>query len=422
MTPYDLAEKPRRQNPFLLPLIWGGSWLLTRRGGLKVEKQGLEGLKPPYLVLSEHHGYSDYYIAPLALFPHRAFYVSDVEGFAAFGRGLYRNLGCLPTRRFTRNTALVKNLETLAKGENIIVVFPEARHSNVGTSSLLPSSTGKLVKHLDIPVVTLKMMGSYLDAPIWDEDRRRNTPLEAKLELALDRDMIAAMDAPEISEFLNERLSYDEYQWQKENRIVVGSQHRAEGLHSVLYRCVYCGTEHRMNSKNAEISCNVCGQVWFMDEYGELRSYADTEDPIAIPTWYESQRAFVCEEIDRGEYLIDIDVTIEALPNHKGFVPLGSGRLVHCEDGFHLEIHENGEHLMFPAQGMSSVHTEYNYRGKGDCLVLSTQECCYYLYASKDFLPLTKIQFATEELYRRFQSDRIRNQDTGVMKAIPDQS
>ena len=48
-------------------------------------------MKPPYLVLSTHQGFSDYYIAPLALFPHRANYVSDMEGFAAFERDwLYR--------------------------------------------------------------------------------------------------------------------------------------------------------------------------------------------------------------------------------------------------------------------------------------------------------------------------------------------
>ena len=64
---------------------------MTRSLGLKTEKAGMEKMKPPYLVLSTHQGFSDYYIAPLALFPHRANYVSDMEGFAAFERDwLYR--------------------------------------------------------------------------------------------------------------------------------------------------------------------------------------------------------------------------------------------------------------------------------------------------------------------------------------------
>lgn len=40
MTPFDMNKKPVKQYPFLLPLIWGGAWLMTRSLGLKVEKQG----------------------------------------------------------------------------------------------------------------------------------------------------------------------------------------------------------------------------------------------------------------------------------------------------------------------------------------------------------------------------------------------
>ncbi|MFR6327752.1 MAG: hypothetical protein ACLUOI_02235 [Eisenbergiella sp.] len=69
MTPFDMNKKPVKQYPFLLPLIWGGAWLMTRSLGLKVEKAGMEKMKPPYLVLSTHQGFSDYYIAPLACSP-----------------------------------------------------------------------------------------------------------------------------------------------------------------------------------------------------------------------------------------------------------------------------------------------------------------------------------------------------------------
>jgi len=89
MTPYDMSEKPCRQNIFLLLLIWLGSYIATRRSYLKIDRTGINGLKPPYIVLSWHQGFMDYYISPLALFPHRANYISDVEGFAAYGKLLY---------------------------------------------------------------------------------------------------------------------------------------------------------------------------------------------------------------------------------------------------------------------------------------------------------------------------------------------
>ena len=73
--PFDMNKKPVKQYPFLVPFIWGASWLMTRRFRLKIEKENMEHIRPPYLVLSTHQGFSDYYIAPLALFPHRANYV-----------------------------------------------------------------------------------------------------------------------------------------------------------------------------------------------------------------------------------------------------------------------------------------------------------------------------------------------------------
>ncbi|MDE5755302.1 MAG: hypothetical protein K2H89_12310, partial [Oscillospiraceae bacterium] len=74
-----MSEKPVKQNIFFMPILWVASYYMTLKSGLThVEKINLENCKPPYLVLATHQGFSDYFIAPRALFPHRANYVSDV--------------------------------------------------------------------------------------------------------------------------------------------------------------------------------------------------------------------------------------------------------------------------------------------------------------------------------------------------------
>jgi hypothetical protein len=42
---------------------------------------------------------------------------------------------------------------------------------------------------------------------------------------------------------------------------------------------------------------------------------------------------------------------------------------------------------------------EYDYRGKDECVVLSTKDCCYYLYPADSNFNVTKIQFAAERFY-----------------------
>ena len=47
----------------------------------------------------------------------------------------------------------------------ILVLYPEARYANVGTSSALPKSVGKLAKYLDVPLVTLnRLQAFHIDA------------------------------------------------------------------------------------------------------------------------------------------------------------------------------------------------------------------------------------------------------------------
>lgn len=400
MTPYDMNRKPCRQNPLLLPLVWTAAWFMTRGGGLKLEKIGLESLRPPYLVLSQHQGFSDYYITPLALFPRRASYVSDVEGFAAFGNGLYRQVGCIATRRFVGNPALIRNIRHVVENNRgIIVIFPEARHSNVGTSSVLPQSVGKLVKLLGLPVVVQKLHGSYLTSPIWDEEHRRKVPLHTTLEKVLMPAEITELGVGDITALLNKHFVYDEYRWQFENGIRIDYADRAKGLHHVLYRCPGCHSEYSMKSEKHLLECTACGKVWAMDELGRLSAKkGETEFPH-IPDWYEYQRQQVQKEIGEGAYRLDLEVLIDALPNEKGFVHLGHGRLTHNARGFDLFVAGTGQRRHFSSCALSSVHTEYNYRGKGNCLVLSTTGCCYYLYPAHNDCNVTKIQFAAEEFH-----------------------
>lgn len=413
MTPYDMSEKPCRQNVFLLPLIWIASYIATRSNRLTIEKIGMDGLKPPFIVLSEHQGYMDYYISPLSVFPNRANYISDVEGFAAFGKFLYRQIGCLAKRRFTNDISLIHNIKHVINNKDIIFIYPEARHSNVGTNSKLPASTGKLIKLLQVPVVVLKSYGSYLSMPLWDEKHKREVPVHVILEKVLAPSDTKRLTADEITAVLDQHFYYDEYKWQYENKIKISYPKRAEGLHKALYMCPNCKTEFSMTSHDAALTCEACNKSWVMDEYGKLASCDGVTEFHHIPDWYEWQREEVTKQIESGNYILKTEVTIEALPNEKGFIDLGCGTLEHTHNGFYLTFSETKESLSFSSSAMTSVQTEYDYKGKGECIVLSTKDCCYYIYplthkacrsevqehpTTKEF-NVTKIQFAAEAFY-----------------------
>ena len=111
LLPFDRHRVPPKQNLFMMPLIWLICKIITVPYRLKIRKIDMKGLKPPFLVLGTHHSFMDFIVTPLALFPHRANYVSELEGFEYYGEWLYRQLGCLGTRKFVNDTALVKNIK-----------------------------------------------------------------------------------------------------------------------------------------------------------------------------------------------------------------------------------------------------------------------------------------------------------------------
>lgn len=141
-----------------------------------------------------------------------------------------------------------------------------------------------------------------------------------------------------------------------------------------------------------------------MDEYGTLIDDKSGKETY-IPDWYEWQRRFVEKEIDDGDYLLDMKVWIEALPNAVNFIDCGEGHIYHDEKGFVLTFtdYEDGaeKKLNFTSASLTSIHTEYDYRGNGQCFVLSTRDNSYFIYPLEDDFNVTKAQFAAEYFYEK---------------------
>ncbi|MDR2903237.1 MAG: cytosine permease [Clostridiales bacterium] len=401
-TPFDRRRTPPKQNLFFTPLIWFGCWIATRGSRLRIKKERMAGLKPPFLVLGTHHAFMDFLVTPLALAPYRANYVSELEGFEYYGEWLYRQAGCLGTRKFADDMALIQNIKRVIDRNGILVLYPEARYANAGTSSALPASVGKLAKLLDVPLVTVNMHGNYLQSPIWNLKKRRGVPLSADVKQLYTREELRAASLAEINGGIARALAYDEYAWQNENQIRIDAPFRAEGLETVLYQCSLCGAEFQMRAAGASLFCDNCNAAWHMTVLGALEG---TTAPLQqIPAWYEWQRAQVHAEIDAGRYRLDAKVQVESLPNAKNFIDLGEGRLTHDANGHALRFQEYGaaemQTLLLKPSATYSIHTEYDYRGKGQCVTLSVPDNTYFLFPLEKGFNVTKIQFATEYFYQ----------------------
>ena len=274
----------------------------------------------------------------------------------------------------------------------------------------MPDSLGKLIKMNKVPVVAVVHHGNHLYAPFWNFRMKRKVPLYTTVKKILTPEQIAAMSVDEINALLRKELEYDDYRYQKEAGIRITEPYRAEGLHKVLYQCPHCLAESKMDSKGAELFCTACGKRWVWEESGDLRAVEGETEFAHIPDWFEWERQQVRKQIEEGTYRFEDEVEVFSLPRVLRYIPLGKAKLTHdAENGFQLEGFYRGERYYIhrePAQ-TNSLHVEYDFGpiDKKDYVDISTENDSFYCRPSGKNV-ITKLAFATEEIYQRAMAQK----------------
>ena len=403
---YKTAKYPMHQNKFWTGLIWILSRIALIGKTYKVEKVNMEGVKAPYMLLSNHMHFIDFELAAMATWPYPVSNVVSIDGYVVKWF-LLEWIGAIATRKFTTDIHLVKSIRHVLKRGDILAMYPEARYTPCGTLAYLPASLGKLIKMNKVDVVAVVHHGNHLYAPFWDFRRKRKVPMHTVFTRILTPEQIAEMSVEEINETLRKALSYDEYRYQKDNGILIKEPFRAEGLHKVLYQCPHCGTEFSMDSRGAELFCRSCGKRWVWQEDGFLKATEGETEFDHIPDWFHWERQQVAKQIEEGTYGFTQEVEVFSLPRVWRYIPLGKAKLTHdISEGWVLEGHYRGQDYRIHRQcaQTNSLHIEYDFGPlkSRDYVDISTENDSFYCTIDTPGM-ITKLGFATEELYLRSQ-------------------
>ncbi len=400
---YKTAKYPLRQHKFWTWLIWFLSKMMLRGKKFTLETIDMEGLKPPYIIFSNHMEFIDFELAAMVTYPYPVNNVVNIDGYLMMPF-LLEWIGAICTRKFTNDIHLVKSIRKVIQNGDVLCLYPEARYTPIGTTSYLPDSLGRLVKMNKVPLVVVTHHGNHLYSPTWNYAHKRKVPMHTVFRQVLTAQQVEEMTADEINAVIRKAMAYDEYQYLLESGHRLTESFRAEGLHKVLYQCPHCHTEFQMDTLGAEIFCKHCGKRWFMEENGQLRALEGETEFAHIPHWYEWQRSQVRGQIERGEYIYEDTVDIYGLPRCWRFIPLGKAKVRHCaESGWLIEGHYRGQdyRITRPPKATNSLHVEYDFHRlrKENCFDISTEDDSYYCYPTNP-LVVTKLALATEEIYK----------------------
>ena len=408
---YDFTRKPLKPSAFWMWIARKFAIKPRLRGRkVTVKKLKMAGIEPPYLLFVTHASMLDFPAMYTAVAPHDANNVVAIDAVRDVGDWLMRKLGCICKRKFVKDLNLIRNMRYCAENYNSIVcLYPEARYSLDGTTGFLPDSLGKMGKLLKVPVVVLRLYGTFISSPQWNKEEQR-LPILCELECVADGEEIKTISAEELNERVHRAMQRDDYAYQRENGIELTYPRRANGLHNILYQCPHCGMEFKMESSGTRLWCTSCGKAWQMTELGTLAAEEGETEFSHIPDWTAWERQNVRAEVRAGSYRFDEAVTVHTLPNAKRFYDQGKGRLIQTCEGTRLICTAYGEarDLFWAGTELESVHIEYDYPYRkdkykknifGDCIDISTPDESYWLHPIGCRDRLTKISFATEEIY-----------------------
>lgn len=399
---FPKRKKPLKPNIFwrVLIKILSASALLPL--DFKYQKIGMEKLskKEPCLVLMNHSCFNDFEIASTMLFPRPLNIVTTFDGMV--GKAwLMRQIGCIPTIKYVTDLGLVRDLSyTVKKLKSSILMYPEACYSFDGTATVLPESMGGFIKMLGVPVIMIKTEGAFSRNPLYNDLQTRKVPLRAEMKYLLSPDELAKKSNDEINEIVAKEFAFDSFKWQRGNEIKITEPFRADKLNRVLYKCPHCLAEGQTEGKGIYLTCHACGKKYELTELGYMEAVEGETEIEHIPDWYAWERKCVREEIEKGEYSLDIDVDIYVLADTKCIYKVGEGHLTHNSDGFKLTGCDGRLNYTQKPKASYSLNADYFWYEMGDIICLGNTKVSYYCFPKNCGDVVAKTRLATEELYK----------------------
>ena len=271
---------------FLTRLWLGG------RQKIVIEDQPLSEVKGPYVLLSNHESFEDfYYISRMAHPRNPSYLMNKYYCTRPILKTMAPRCGMLPKKLFARDLSTgIGILRTIRKGYPL-VIFPEGRLSPDGRTNPIVENGASLYRALKADLVLVRIDGAYFAHPKWRKRTYHRSEIRVRIIRVLHPEELQSMSEAEIGKAIEGALFNDA---SADRSRTWRQRDKAKGLENLLYRCVSCGALYQMKGSGNELICEGCGHRLTLDE-----AYHFTEAPGSIPAYYDAIRRMEAEELDR---------------------------------------------------------------------------------------------------------------------------
>jgi len=287
--------------------------------------------KKPYIMLGNHTYMFDVVQVPMR-FRVASFVVASQTLFTQQPtKFLFNNLAhIVPKSKGSSDLRTAKGLIRAVKKGYPVLIFPEGNTTFYGSTKYIEDSTMKLIKKLNVDVITCNVKGGYLSKPRWATGKRKNRRAELNYELTIKKEDLKKMSIPQIHEKIHDALYNNDWEYQRKVMIKHPGKHLAEGLENVVYICPECEAINSIETSGNDFKCSHCKTEGYVDEYGFLHGFKYDN----LLDWDEFQKPLV-------EKVRKVVIESSGFLNYLRFeddarIPVGKVKLVYKEGKYHF--------------------------------------------------------------------------------------
>ena len=228
---------------------------------------------------------------------------------------LLEYVGAIPKRQGVPDIRSTRMAISVLKNNGTVGLFPEGGRTIDGSMLPFNTSAAKLIKQTNSNVVISHINGASISLPRWYRGVSggyRRGRIEHKAYMLFTKEQISNLNVSQIDEKIREALYYNEYDWQRENKVKFHSNSMAEGMHSILHKCPSCLHDYSMDSKKDKLFCTNCGNTAIVDKYGLINP--QSEKDVVYPDmviWRKWQNSILCKEIADKDFSMHFEGSLD---------------------------------------------------------------------------------------------------------------
>ena len=396
--------RPLKVKPFYRFILKAATFPHLHNVNFTPTFEGFENYskKDPILILMNHASFIDIELGAVMFHPRPLNIVASNDAFLR-KNWIMRRIGCIPTKRFVMDINLVKNMLYCVKNlKSSVLLYPEAGYSIDGLNGVLPTSLGKMIKLLKIPVAVCLTEGAFHYQPMYNHLHKHKIHVKAHAKIVFSKEDVNKLSVDEINDKLQELFTLDYWKWQKDNNFEFKEDNYCEGLEKILYKCPHCHKELTTIVEGNKIKCTSCNATYEMKRNGELVNLSGKTLYNSVSSWVNYEREEVKKEINNGTYdvkfPVDVLVTFDSykifkLKNSNAYLEHNINGITLTDDANDLSFH------LFPIE-LYNMYTEFDWFEVGDMVSIGNSEVLYDCILKNYDVSVLKLRMACQELYK----------------------